>query len=476
MSSVPENRLRVLIAAVLAVFGLLHFAPQWSWLPKLERGLFATVVGGYTNPPLFIDGNGSSTEPWSMRTLGAKPKPDFELPAVVSLNDDVRQVFQSQPPSPLDFAVLFKNLQRAGVKRIAVADAMTWDASDPIQMKAFTQALAGFEAVAVTTPLKRDRIDEKPPAAYIRASVPVSRVVGDAAVLPTVNRATLEGPALDADDAFAGFSTLESETEDPRHMQLIARWGDRVVLAYPLVAVLVQRGIPASEVKIKLGESIKLGTRGPMVLIDAYGRGEYVVPVTVQEKPLPDDEDAALTAELPGGVKLQEKVIPAEKLLDLTEGELAARAPFVLLRNDRSKASPAERAFSAGLVPAMVALGAESGLGPVKVAHQLSPRGEFLLIVAMAATLVWIAGARSAFARNLGFFITLCELAAAQWIAYGLGNLWLPCLWMTLVLLPVWFFAKPFAKISASATPHRRHNRRVWKWRRKDHPESFTIS
>lgn len=475
MSTAPENRLRVLIAAVLAVGALLHFAPQWGWLPKAERGLFTLVVGGFTNPPLFIDGHGSSAEPWSMRTLGTQAKPKLDLPTVVSLNDDINQVFQSQPPSPVDFAILFKNLQRVGAKRIAVADAMVWEDSDPIQMKAFSQTLAGFEAAAVATPLARGAIEETPPAAYIRASVPVTQVSGDVSVLPVVNRATLAGPAVDADDVFAGFSRLESETADAKRLQLVARWGDRVVLAFPLVAVLAQRGIPASEVKIKLGESIKLGSRGPMVLIDAFGRGEYVVPVKVKEKAIPDQEDAALTVELPGGKKLQDKVMPAEKLLDLPDGTFADKAPFVLLRNDRSKVSSAERAFSASLVPTMIALASESGLDAAKIARQLSPRGEFILIVWMVFVLVWIAGAASAFRRNIGFGSVLGVIAAAQWIAYGLANFWLPGLWMTLVLLPAWLFAKPFSKSVARSTKPRRTNRRVWKWRRKSSSQEILL-
>ncbi|MEI6818481.1 MAG: hypothetical protein WCL19_02655 [Verrucomicrobiota bacterium] len=377
----------------------------WKYTPTTDgdRIAFTAVARSFFNPPLVISGTGTQASPWALRAFSADSKPDpAQSPTVVSLGDDSERVFQSSPPAPIDLAVILSNLQRLGVKKAATAAVLAWETPDAVGLTAVEKSMARFDSWVAASPLSRSAAPSSMPPSFRRASIPLAEVHGDSSALPAVNHVPIPGVILGGQSALAGFSVLESESAS-RWYPLLARWEDRVVFAFPVMAVLEQLNLPVSGVEVRLGESLKLGPDGPMVAIDEFGR------LAVPLKPIP--------------ARLE---IPAAELID-AKGDRFPGLPTrpLILRDDQSAADPATRRFSQNLAAYIAAIASESGLTPASPYPRLPLAWEIGLLAIGVALLTALAGA-SDFLRRLSALLLAAAVFAAQWIAFGLASRWFP--------------------------------------------------
>ena len=377
----------------------------WLWLPgtAIDRCAFTTVVRGFANPPFFLTGNGSHDSPWNLRTFASQNLTESsQAPVIVSLGDDPEGFFQSSPPSPIDLAVILTNFQRLGASKAATAVVLAWDSTDPIGLVALDKALGRFDSLVMAAPLSRGAVPEPMPPAFRKASVPLESVHGDLSQLPVVNRVPLAGVILGKDNTAAGFQVIDSEPNTQR-VPLLARWEDRVVFAFPVLVVLQRLDLPPAGVEIRLGEYLKLGPDGPTVPVDRYGR--MAVPL----------KSVASYAE-----------IPAESLIDAGNDRFPKQAPPpVVLRDDRSAAEPATRAFSKKLPALIAALASDTGLAPPRDYPRLQTAEEIFLLALVALALAALCGL-PAFTRHIGFLAVATACLTAQCLAAGTAHLWLP--------------------------------------------------
>jgi hypothetical protein len=369
----------------------------------IDRAAFATVIRGFSNPPFFISGNGSQTNPWKLRTFTPQGRTEsHKTPVIVSLGDDSEGFFQSSPPSPIDLAVIFNNFQRLGAKKAASAAVLAWDAPDPIGLMALDKAINRFDVLIMTAPLSRGAVPEPIPPAFRKASLSLDFIHGDASGLPIVNRIPLPGIILGRGNTLAGFQTLDSEPVTG-FTPLMARWEDRIVFAFPLLIALQQLNLPLDGLEIRIGEYIKLSPDGPVVPIDRYGR--LAVPVKSASP----------------HVK-----IPAESLIDGGEGLIPKQAPEpIILRDDRSASEPSTREFSRNLPAIIAAISSDTALAPARAYPRLSTGRELVLLSVLVIALSAIGGLPQ-FARNITFLSTAAICIAIQCIAAGTSELWLP--------------------------------------------------
>lgn len=397
-ASIHRRLLAVLLGGAAALAG-------WSLVPgtPLDKAAFTGVVRGFANPPFFIAGDGGRSAPWSLRTLSSRPVTDpARAPFVISIGDDPEGVFQSSPPAPIDLAVILSNLRRLGAERVAISSVMAWQAPDAIGLLALEAELRRFGSVLTASPLTRAPEGDPLPPAFREASLPLSSLHGVAAALPVVNRLPLRGTILGGDGAKAGFTELESEPEGGR-LPLLARWDDRVVLAYPLLVVLERERLPLDGVEVRLGQYLRLSADGPVVPIDETGR---------------------LAAEAPRLPPLGS--IAAESLIDGEDGLIPAGAvPPLVLRDDRTAADVPTRRFAGALAGAVAAIASDAGLAAPREFKRLPPRGELGLLAAVVMLAV-LAGMAAGFKRAVVFFSLAAAIMAAQWIAAGMGAVWLP--------------------------------------------------
>ncbi len=399
MAGLFQRRIRIALAASAASFAV------WACVPgtALDRAAFMTVCRAFINPPYFASGEGRQGAPWKLRGFSSENHVDTaKAPVVISLGDDPNNIFQSSPQSPLDLAVILSNFQRHGVKRPAIAAVLAWDNPDVMSFTSLETKLASFSSVAMAAPLARGAVPETMPAAFRRASIPLEKVVGDATALPIVNRVPVSGVILGGDNCAAGFQAIDSEKAGGKP-PMLARWGDRVVFAFPFVAAMQHLSVSPQQVEVRLGEWVKLGPKGPTLPIDRFGR---------------------LTMPLPT-VKARSTLL-AEDLIDAQPGIIPeAEKTLVFLRDDHNAADPATRGFSQNLVSISTAITSDASLGPEVVFRRMETRSEWVLLGLASLILAWLCG-RSPFQQTVGYLALTGLCLTSQWVATGSAQLWLP--------------------------------------------------
>ncbi|MES2439872.1 MAG: hypothetical protein V4584_12420 [Verrucomicrobiota bacterium] len=421
-----KRRFWVLLASAAVAFGV------WKWVPgtAVDRTAFTTVAAGFANPPLFVEGKGSHAAPWKLKSFSSETKPDKrEAPVIVSLGDDLEGFFQSSPPAPIDLAVVLKNFQRLGAKKAASAAVLAWETPDPIGLAALERSLNGFESLVMAAPVSRGPVASAMPPAFRRASVPLASLHGDTSNLPVVNRLPLPGVILGGETTAAGFSVLDAQPAAGL-FPLMARWEDRVVFAFPLLTVLQRLGLPPEAMEIRLGEYLKLGADGPIVPVDAYGR------LTVPLKPLSAYAEISAEALIDGGDDLFPKQAPDP----------------VILRDDRTAAEPATRAFSRILSAAVAGIASDEGLAKSREFPRLVRNWEIGILAGIVIVLTLLCGA-SEFVRNLGALVLAGACLAGQWIGLGMASVWLPGLPLFAAILVMVVVSQVIGKKLSAAAP-----------------------
>jgi hypothetical protein len=408
-----QRRFRGLVTAALLGLAVWKYAPLIPGYVELDRAVFAIATRTFANPPFFISGTGSQDKPWTLRTLSAVTPASTrttEIP-VIAIDDDREGVFQSSPPSAVDYAVILRNLKRLGVRHVALSALMAWDAADPIALTAVDSRLAEFDSAVTAAPLTRSAVADPLPLPFYRASLSVKQVIGDVSALPQVNRPALPGTFLGSGKTLAGFSMLESEpaTDAP---PMLARWKDRIIFAFPIVAALAESGQPTDQIEVRLGSSIKLGPSGPVVPIDAAGR---------------------LTSDPrhPAG-----QVIPARSLIAATALESSGS---VLIRDDREEADAETKHFSATVAALQASIMQEASLSPARAFERLPTSWELGLILGLAL-LTSRLRVKSASRLRFTFALIAALLLIAQLTAVAWCAIWLP-LYPSLSALAISFLA-----------------------------------
>lgn len=413
-----QRWLLVPLGAVIAM-ALATFAGR-----DVDGALFRGFVHGLANPPFFIEEvSDSSTAAFRLRTLAshaAKSSRPAEW-VVVALEDDPDGIFQSFPHAPVDVALVLRNMERHGAKRVAVGAVMAWENPDPFGLIALNNSLDRFDEVVTSVPLTRGATAEPLPAAFRRASLAPEVVVGDLTALPVVNRPAIADAVLGNDNSLAGFTSIEPSTR-PEQPPLLARWDDRVVLAFPLLAALQQRGGGHDDLEIRLGSHIRAGgAAGWVIPIDSSGR--LAVPAA-------SADDGRV---IPAGVFFERDFEPGD------EGETLPEA--WLLRDDRSTIERVFRGHSTRLVPVVAAITEEAGLGESRVFHRL-PFSANLMVMAGWVLLLSALGRIGGFAMDVGVVAGVAGWAFLQWTGFALASVWLPGVPALAAAVVAWLVAK----------------------------------
>lgn len=402
MKSSATKRLWLALAAVVA--GVL----LWHGLRAVdgERVAFLTVAGSYANPPLFLTGNGTHEMPWSLRVKAPVAAIDeAKAPVFVPVadTDAARDVFMTSPPSAVDLKVVLDNLRRLGGRDAAIAYVMEWPEINAVTYQALENALNGFDLVVQAAPLKRHTLGEPMPPAFVRAALPRDAVAGDITKLPLMNRRVNPDAVLAGDKALAGFSTLD-DVEFEGRVPLLARWQDdqRVVLAFPVLAVMARHGLPMDGVRVRLGEALELGARGPRVAIDEAG---CLVLPAVPVRPRCE--------------------VPAEELASGEPGIFPSDPGLIVLCDRRAEVSAATKRFTADLAPVMAVIETSGGMGSAQAYPRLPRTVEILLGAVVALVAWWAAGLKGGRRWSvLGYGVML--VVAFQWLGVGMARVWLP--------------------------------------------------
>lgn len=351
----PSRTLKPILCALAALLA-------WTALPGtfIDRGLFSLTARTFAGAAFFTSGNGNPESPHTLRTLKQQATPPADPLPDIAITDDPDRVFQTSPPSPVDYAIILKNLRRLGRDSVAIGMPLVWPEPDVISLMALDQQLDALPSLVTAAPLSRGPVPSPIPPAFRRASLAVSKIHGNARDLPLVNRVSIPDVVLGNTTSLAGFNALESEP-DGGLPHLLARWDDRVIFSFPLLAAIVDQKVAPETVEIRLGNYISFGKDGPFIPIDEFGRLAF--------KPPSSDGSAS---------------IPAESLIDAPDNLLAdRRTGTVLIRNGMSATDEASLRFSDTLVPTVSLLADAAGTSASRAFNRIPWLAELLLIASL---------------------------------------------------------------------------------------------
>ena len=389
----------VLLGAGLFAIGGVSLIPP---LRALERWMVKGLAFTVDPVDTILDGSGLQESPWTRRK--SVPPPVQTPPRLLNIDDDPEGYFSTSPLAPIDHSVIFAGLSEAGHKVLGVGHLMAWDDPEPLAMEALRKQLDRFDAAVLALPLARGAQPDPVAAPFLRWSVLESDAQGKVSALPQVNRIAIPNAEQGGTRTLAGFSLLENESDPGADKQpLLARWGNRIVFAFPLAVEIAAEGLTPSDVMIHVGKEIRLGPGGPVIGIDEFGRGTVVPGVEAIET-------------------------PAKRMI--SEGAEPPKSKPLLTRDTKINLSPADKAWSDHLPGRIQALRAAPRYQPAT----LLPRPDALLEL-LLVSLLTLAGTVATCLQKLHW-----RIVAAVMIA-GLGfeflflfaarqNAWLPPLAM----------------------------------------------
>lgn len=266
------SRLLPVLSATIACWALMLSVPQ---VMRFEQGLQRIMARLWY--PQYRHVHGAGTQEQALTLTKVKEPVAMAAPFAIEMGKDPEKIFDTDPLSPSDVAVLLDALKKSGVASAMIGAPMAWSSPDPFALDALELVISGFSSCVTSAAVGRGAEAEPMPPAFVRASIPLTRVIGSSTDIPVVNRVALAGTFLGRENTWAGFSIIESEMPSVDRPWLIARWGDRIIFSSALLAVLVREEIHPEELLIEPGQFIQSPRTGHAWNIDPHGRGMVTV-------------------------------------------------------------------------------------------------------------------------------------------------------------------------------------------------------
>ncbi|WP_221030151.1 CHASE2 domain-containing protein [Actomonas aquatica] len=250
-----------LLVAPLLCFGFAWLLSQLEFMQRFEwRSLdWRTQVRAQWGQPapddrLLVLGIGEHT------TLNIEPWPFGR-----AYHGQLQYLARHDPPRVWAWDIIFADRRRR--------DGTAVDAAGDLTFSVATEALAELDVPVVFAAVASE-LDQAEALASPGLTAPIPHVVGDISQLEGDISATLPFPDLRAHGYFGFADAPRGAGGIVRHMPLLVRIGEAVYPSLALQTVMQYWRVPADEVRVVLGESIRLGreAEGREIPIDAAGR------------------------------------------------------------------------------------------------------------------------------------------------------------------------------------------------------------
>lgn len=217
----------------------------------------------------------------------------------VVVTDDPERIFESTPPSALDYAVLLESLHNLGYRNVNITTRLNWENEPGLLAQGLDLRLGMFDSAVIPLAVTRSPAQGAMPEMLERTLVKPRHILGDASLVPLVNRISLTPQFTGkAKGVLAGFHSIESSPPTPGRTAMLARWGDAgMIPSYELLTIMQAHAIPPAQVRIHCGSHIRLGKTGPVIAIDAYGQASAKNPTSNNQMLTPLRADHIITRE-----------------------------------------------------------------------------------------------------------------------------------------------------------------------------------
>lgn len=211
---------------------------------------------------------------------------------VIAITDDPNHIFETSPPSPLDYAVILDSLYERGHRSIIFATQIAWDNYTEMELQSLNGRLALFDRAVIPLSITRGANKQNLPPSLRRSLIPPSHITGKYQSLPVVNQVTLSNLVNGAEQTYAGFSKIESTPTSEEAIQLLAQWeGEGVIPSLELLTLISAHDITINDIIVHSGKSIQLGSDGLFIPIDEFGRTPLLLSKNTNRAPI-ETQDA----------------------------------------------------------------------------------------------------------------------------------------------------------------------------------------
>lgn len=433
---------RSLIASLSLGIGLavLLFSNYSPLSPQWLQPLDATCVQRIFSSASSVTSYDAVTKTISVQTLAADPKNCRELQDI-TITDDPSRIFETSPPSPLDYAIILQKLYEQGYRSVILTTRMTWDqdpvstdatptGTDNIQLstQALSYKLAQFDRAVIALPITRGATPQDLPAALQRALIPFDQVHGNSQLIPTVNQVSLPTTMDGGINTLAGFSRIESTPESDTHIPLLAHWENQgLIPSLELLTIMSAHGISPSDVSVQCGKFIRLGTTGPVIPIDEYG-----------QTPPPSD-NANHPSRTPPTAQKAEDILTKK-----TPSSTAAIAPptntLCIIHADGEKTNPTNLLTAQRLTQLKTLCETLPTPGEPTIYHKLPLIYELLILLALALITGRLA-TLTPYNRHLAFALTLPLIIITLLVLMDSTHQWFGLTAPIIAILTAWLTA-----------------------------------
>ena len=266
-----KSRLFIAALAMGVGCGALYLSKTTTWLKKLDAS-FVMIALSYQSGGQFVHQLDAQSDVITINSV-SKAQGQTNQVQSIQITDDPDKIFESSPPSALDYAIILTSLHKRGYKEVILTTSLNWDQQLGLETQGLGRQLAMFSRSAIALPVTRVASPQSLPDILRRSLIPMSRVSGNHRQLPFINYAPISIHADGGKHTLAGFSEVENIPPAKGHIPLLAYWQDEgLIPSIDLLTIMTAYKLNPSDLTVDCGRHIRLGKKGPLIPIDEFGQ------------------------------------------------------------------------------------------------------------------------------------------------------------------------------------------------------------
>ncbi len=229
-----------------------------------NNGAFSNFNRGYIN--------------WLIDTKKVKAKPPSVT--LLRISDSESSIFQEWPPSPIDYAIILKNLKEYKAKLVAIEPSMSWNNAGEGLLETLRTASLKYNKgeLLMGAVFQMDQSVFESNDQLINLLNPISNISGDIKRIPEFTMIDpLPDRRLTSIGIPFGFTSIDMAEQDkmnnPLKVPLLARIKEAIVPSFALRAIMMEQDMNSNDVTIHLGDKIAF-SNGTTIPIDSQGSFE----------------------------------------------------------------------------------------------------------------------------------------------------------------------------------------------------------
>lgn len=228
-----------------------------------NNGAFSNFNRGYIN--------------WLIDTKKVKAKPPSVT--LLRISDSENSIFQEWPPSPIDYAIILKNLKEYKTKLVAIEPSMSWNNAGEGLLETLRTASLKYNKgeLLMGAVFQMDESVFESNDKLIDLLNPISNISGDIKRIPEF---TMIDPLPDRrltsigiPFGFTSIDMAQDKMNNPLKVPLLARIKEAIVPSFALRAIMMEQDMNSNDVTIHLGDKIAF-SNGTTIPIDSQGSFE----------------------------------------------------------------------------------------------------------------------------------------------------------------------------------------------------------